>query len=77
MVTTDTSDPICDQTAILWVTHQITRSGLTTATLDPATAETTRRIGQVLLRVSAVIIAYPYIPGSSSPAFRGGRCWSG
>lgn len=49
----------------------ITRSGLTTETFDPATAETTRRIAQVFLWVSAVIIAYPYIPGSSSPAFRG------
>jgi small-conductance mechanosensitive channel len=49
----------------------ITKSGLTTETFDPATAETTRRIAQVLLWVSAVIIAYPYIPGSSSPAFRG------
>ena len=49
----------------------IAKSGLTTETFDPATAETTRRIAQVLLWVSAVIIAYPYIPGSSSPAFRG------
>lgn len=49
----------------------ITESGLTTETFDPATAETTRRLAQVLLWVSAVIIAYPYIPGSSSPAFRG------
>ena len=45
--------------------------GLTTETFDPATAETTRRLAQVLLWVSAVIIAYPYIPGSASPAFRG------
>ncbi|GAB5559607.1 MAG: hypothetical protein SynsKO_12540 [Synoicihabitans sp.] len=49
----------------------ITESGLTTETFDPATAETTRRLAQVFLWVSAVIIAYPYIPGSSSPAFRG------
>lgn len=49
----------------------IARGGLTTDTFDPATAETTRRIAQVFLWVSAVIIAYPYIPGSSSPAFRG------
>lgn len=49
----------------------ITESGLTTETFDPATAETTRRLAQVFLWVSAAIIAYPYIPGSSSPAFRG------
>lgn len=49
----------------------IVKSGLTSDTFDPATAETTRRIAQVFLWVSAVIIAYPYIPGSSSPAFRG------
>lgn len=49
----------------------IVEGGLTTETFDPATAETTRRLAQVLLWVSAVIIAYPYIPGSTSPAFRG------
>ena len=49
----------------------VSEGGLTNETFDPATAETTRRLAQVLLWVSAVIIAYPYIPGSASPAFRG------
>ena len=49
----------------------ITESGLTTETFDPATAEITRRLAQVFLWVGAVIIAYPYIPGSSYPAFHG------
>ncbi len=38
---------------------------------DPVTAETSRRLADVGLWIAAVIIAFPYIPGSESPAFRG------
>ncbi len=49
----------------------VVEGGLASEMFDPATAEMTRRLAQVGLWLSAVIIAYPYIPGSSSPAFRG------
>lgn len=38
---------------------------------DPVTAETSRRLADVGLWIAALIIAFPYIPGSESPAFRG------
>lgn len=38
---------------------------------DPVTAETTRRLSDVGLWICAVIIAFPYLPGSDSAAFRG------
>jgi small-conductance mechanosensitive channel len=38
---------------------------------DVHTASTTRRIIVFLIWVSAVVVAYPYIPGSDSPAFKG------
>jgi small-conductance mechanosensitive channel len=38
---------------------------------DVHTASTTRRIVVFLIWVSAVVVAYPYIPGSDSPAFKG------
>jgi small-conductance mechanosensitive channel len=38
---------------------------------DPVTAETTRRLGSVGLWICAIIIAFPYLPGSESAAFRG------
>lgn len=38
---------------------------------DAVTAETTRRLVGVALWLGAVIIAYPYIPGSDSPVFKG------
>ncbi len=39
--------------------------------LDPDTAKATRRILVLLIWVFAVIVAYPYIPGSNSDAFKG------
>jgi small-conductance mechanosensitive channel len=39
--------------------------------LDPETAEATRRIALVLLWVFALTVAFPYIPGSDSDAFKG------
>ncbi len=38
---------------------------------DPVTAETTRRLADIGVWVAALIIAFPYIPGSDSAAFRG------
>jgi small-conductance mechanosensitive channel len=39
--------------------------------LEQETAEATRRISTVLVWLFAVIVAYPYIPGSGTDAFRG------
>lgn len=38
---------------------------------DEVTAETTRRLSVVGLWIGAVIIAYPYVPGSESAVFKG------
>lgn len=45
--------------------------------LDPATAKTTRRILIFLVWVIAVVIAYPYIPGSQTLAFKGVTVFAG
>lgn len=39
--------------------------------LEPETARATRRVVIVLVWCFAVIVAYPYIPGSESPVFKG------
>ncbi len=39
--------------------------------LEPETARATRQIVVVLLWCFAVVVAYPYIPGSQSPVFKG------
>lgn len=39
--------------------------------LQPETARATRRMAVVLVWVFALVVAYPYIPGSSSEAFKG------
>lgn len=44
---------------------------VTSEVFDEVTAETTRRLLGVGLWLCAVIIAYPYIPGSDSPVFKG------
>ena len=41
------------------------------AVFDPVTAETTRRLADLGVWIAAIIIAFPYIPGSHSAAFRG------
>lgn len=41
------------------------------AFFDPVTADTTRRLADIGVWVAALIIAFPYIPGSDSAAFRG------
>lgn len=44
---------------------------LTIAGFDPDWAKPTYKIMRLLVVVFAVIVAYPYIPGSESPAFKG------
>lgn len=51
--------------------RSITAGELKSRAFDPVTAETTRRIADLALWLAAVIIAFPYIPGSDSAAFRG------
>ncbi len=41
------------------------------AMFDTATAQVTQRLLTILIWVIALILAFPYIPGSHSPAFRG------
>lgn len=38
---------------------------------DPVTAQTTRRLTDIAVWIIAVIVAFPYLPGSGSAAFRG------
>ncbi len=45
--------------------------------VHPETAEPTRRIATVLLWLFAVIVAYPYLPGSDSAAFKGVSVFAG
>ena len=45
--------------------------------LDPATAATTRRILVFLIWVVAIVVAYPYIPGSQTLAFKGVTVFAG
>lgn len=51
--------------------RSITTGEITSTLFDPVTAETTRRLADLGVWIAAIIIAYPYIPGSESPAFRG------
>ena len=44
---------------------------LTISGFDPDWAKPTYKIARLLVVVFAVIVAYPYIPGSESPAFKG------
>lgn len=48
-----------------------------TSLFDPLTAATTRRILVLLVWVIAVVVAYPYIPGSESLAFKGVTVFAG
>lgn len=51
--------------------RSITDGEIRSNLFDPVTAETSRRLADVGLWIAALIIAFPYIPGSESPAFRG------
>jgi len=45
--------------------------------MEPETARASRRIAVVLLWLFAIIISYPYLPGSSSEAFKGISVFAG
>lgn len=45
--------------------------------LHPETANPTRRIAVALLWLFAIVVAYPYIPGSTSSAFKGVSVFAG
>lgn len=45
--------------------------------MDPLTAMTTRRLLVLLVWVMAIVVAYPYIPGSQSLAFKGVTVFAG
>ena len=49
----------------------IENKSLVIAGFDPDWAKPTYKIARLLVVVFAVIVAYPYIPGSESPAFKG------
>jgi small-conductance mechanosensitive channel len=51
--------------------NRLADGSLTIEGFRPAWAGTTHRLVSILLVVLAVLIAYPYIPGSESPAFKG------
>jgi small-conductance mechanosensitive channel len=55
----------------------VERGELEARRLDPATAATTRRIVVFVIWVIAIIVAYPYIPGSQSLAFKGVTVFAG
>jgi len=38
---------------------------------DPTTAPIVQRLAVILIWITAIIVAFPYIPGSQTPAFRG------
>ncbi len=51
--------------------ESLERGALAVAWLQPDTVQATRRIVIVIVWLFAVVVAYPYIPGSESPAFKG------
>ena len=51
--------------------HAVEQGQLQTSWLYPETAQPTRRLVAALLWVFAVIVAYPYMPGSQTEAFKG------
>jgi small-conductance mechanosensitive channel len=50
---------------------------LTLAWMEPDTARATRRVAAVALWLFAITVAYPYIPGSGSDAFKGVTVFAG
>src|SRR6187431_1183876 len=51
--------------------QRIESGGLHTELFDPETAKATRRVFAVLVWILALVIAFPYIPGSDTEAFKG------
>ena len=54
----------------LWF-HAIERGQMTVPWLYPETAQPTRRLVSTLLWLFAIVVAYPYMPGSQTEAFKG------
>jgi small-conductance mechanosensitive channel len=55
----------------------VVRGRLTLPGIHPDTARPTRRIATALLWMFALIVAYPYLPGSDSAAFKGVSVFAG
>jgi small-conductance mechanosensitive channel len=53
------------------VFHQVEKGDLTLPWLHPDTARATRYLVVILVWIFAITVAYPYIPGSSTDAFKG------
>ena len=51
--------------------HKIANRTLQFARFKPRWAETTQHLVSILIVICALLVAYPYIPGSESPAFKG------
>jgi len=51
--------------------RQVADGSIRISWMDPDVAHATQRIFAVIVWVFAVVVAYPYIPGSSSEAFKG------
>ncbi len=51
--------------------HQVADGTIRVSWMDPDVAHATERIFAVIVWVFALVVAYPYIPGSSSDAFKG------
>ena len=49
----------------------IARGNSNSRLFDPTTAPIAQRLSVVLIWITAIIVAFPYIPGSQTPAFRG------
>jgi small-conductance mechanosensitive channel len=54
----------------VWFTA-VERGRVTARWLYPETAQTTRRLLSTLLWLFAIVVAYPYLPGSGTDAFKG------
>lgn len=59
-------DRVC--TAFL---ERVARGGVSVGWIDPDMAEPTRRIVRVVIWIFALAMAYPYLPGSQTEAFKG------
>jgi small-conductance mechanosensitive channel len=51
--------------------HKVANRTLQFARFKPRWAETTQHLVSILIVICALLVAYPYIPGSESPAFKG------
>ncbi|WP_445144545.1 mechanosensitive ion channel family protein [Dyella sp. Tek66A03] len=51
--------------------HAVEKGTVQVGWLDPPTASITRKLVSVLIGLFALVVAYPYIPGAGSDAFKG------